>query len=152
MNEAQVSRRNDIELSVPEPFDPDKWEEYEFLFTAPRPLTAVDGGTVNFPMWATIKLPDGTWKKCDQTTISVRQVTSCEFSEPSSPEIDYSEDELVVGMEEYNEYAPQKDAVIEHLKTIGFVLFSEKFSKNPSDADYAFVNVLRTNIINNSLN
>ena len=52
---------------------------------------------------------------------------------------------------EYNEYAPQKDAVIEYLKTIGFVLFSEKFSKNPSDADYCFVNVLRTNIINNSL-
>ena len=53
---------------------------------------------------------------------------------------------------EYNENAPQKDAVIEYLKTIGFVLFSEKFSKNPSDADYCFVNVLRTNIINNSLN
>ena len=29
---------------------------------------------------------------------------------------------------EYNEYAPQKDAVIEYLKTIGFVMFCEDFS------------------------
>ena len=53
---------------------------------------------------------------------------------------------------EYNENAPMKDAVIEYLKTIGFVLFCEKFSKNIGDADYCFINVLRTNVINNSLN
>ena len=53
---------------------------------------------------------------------------------------------------EYNEGAPMKDAVIEYLKTIGFVIFCEKFSKNIADADYFFINVMRTNIINNNLN
>ena len=53
---------------------------------------------------------------------------------------------------EYNDGAPMKDAVIEYLKGIGFILFSEKFSKNIADADYCFVNALRTNIIMNSLN
>ncbi len=53
---------------------------------------------------------------------------------------------------EYNEGAPQKDAVIDYLKSIGYILFCEKFSKNIADADYAFVNVLRTNIISNNLN
>jgi hypothetical protein len=52
---------------------------------------------------------------------------------------------------EYNEKAPHKDVVIEYLKSIGFYLFSEKFSKNVSDADYCFINALRTNVINNSL-
>ena len=53
---------------------------------------------------------------------------------------------------EYNEGAPQKDAVIEYLKSIGFVIFCENFSKNIADSDTCFVNTLRTNIINNSLN
>ncbi len=53
---------------------------------------------------------------------------------------------------EYNESAPQKDVVIDYLKSIGFILFCEKFFKNIADADYCFVNVARTNIINNSLN
>ena len=30
---------------------------------------------------------------------------------------------------EYNEAAPQKDAVIEYLRNIGYILFCEKFSK-----------------------
>ena len=100
-----VGERNDIELPVAEDYDPDGWKEYSFKFSTPRPLTAVDGGTVTFPMWATVKLSDGTWKKCDQTSVTVQQVASCEFSAPSSPEIDYSEDNLVVDKEEYNEYA-----------------------------------------------
>ena len=53
---------------------------------------------------------------------------------------------------EYNDGAPMKDVVIEYLKSIGYVIFCEKFSKNIADADYFFVNTLRTNIINNSLN
>jgi hypothetical protein len=53
---------------------------------------------------------------------------------------------------EYNENAPMKDAVIEYLKTIGFVMFCEDFSKNIADSDSCFINVLRTNFINNSLN
>lgn len=53
---------------------------------------------------------------------------------------------------EYNEFAPQKYAVIEYLKSIGFVLFCENFSRNIADSDSCFVNVARTNIINNSLN
>ena len=53
---------------------------------------------------------------------------------------------------EYNEYAPQKDAVIEYLKTIGFVMFCEDFSKNIADSDSCFVNTRRTNFIFNSLN
>jgi len=53
---------------------------------------------------------------------------------------------------EYNEGAPQKDAVIEYLKSIGYVIFCENFSKNIADSDTCFVNTLRTNIINNSLN
>jgi len=52
---------------------------------------------------------------------------------------------------EYNENAPMKDAVIEYLKSIGFVIFCEKFSKNIADADFCFVNALRTNVINNGL-
>ena len=46
----------------------------------------------------------------------------------------------------------KKDVVIDYLKTIGFVLFCAKLSRNMADADYAFVNVMRTNIINNNLN
>ena len=53
---------------------------------------------------------------------------------------------------EYNEGTPQKETVIEYLKSIGFVIFCESFSKNIADSDTCFVNVLRTNIINNSLN
>ena len=53
---------------------------------------------------------------------------------------------------EYNEGAPQKDAVIEYLKTIGFVMFCEDFSKNIADSDSCFVNTRRTNFIFNSLN
>jgi hypothetical protein len=100
-----LALRNDITLPVVADADLDDWQEYSFKFAAPRPLTAVDGGTVTFPMWATVKLSDGTWKKCDQTTVTVRQVTSCEFSAPSSPEIDYSEPNLVVDKNEYNDYA-----------------------------------------------
>jgi hypothetical protein len=100
------SERNDIKLSIPEDFDPNKWQEYPFNFSTPRPLTAVDGGTVTFPMWATVKLADGTWKKCDQTTVTVRQVTSCEFSAPSSPEIDYIEPNIEIEAQDYAEFAP----------------------------------------------
>ena len=52
---------------------------------------------------------------------------------------------------EYNEGAPQKEAVIEYLKSIGYVMFCENFSKNIADSDSCFVNVLRTNVIRNSL-
>ena len=37
---------------------------------------------------------------------------------------------------EYNEGAPQKDAVIDYLKNIGYILFCEIFFKNVGDADY----------------
>ena len=53
---------------------------------------------------------------------------------------------------EYNDGAPQKDAVIEYLKNIGFVIFCESFSKNIADSDTCFVNVARTNLIYNTLN
>ena len=61
---------------------------------------------------------------------------------------------LILELQEivYNKGAPLKDEVIEYLKTVGFVLFCEKFSKNIADADYCFVNALRTNVVMNSLN
>lgn len=52
---------------------------------------------------------------------------------------------------EYNKGAPLKHEVIEYLKSIGFVMFCEDFSKNIADSDSMFINVLRTNVISNSL-
>ena len=52
---------------------------------------------------------------------------------------------------EYNRGAPLKHEVIEYLKSIGFVMFCEDFSKNIADSDSCFINVLRTNVISNSL-
>ena len=61
---------------------------------------------------------------------------------------------LIVELQEieYNRGGPLKDEVIDYLKSIGYMLFSEKFSKNIADAVYAFVNTYRTNYILNSLN
>ncbi len=53
---------------------------------------------------------------------------------------------------EYNEGCPQKSAVIEYLKNIGYIMFRENFSVNIADADSCFINTARTNFVLNSLN
>lgn len=102
------NRKNEfsIKLDDSKPVELGHWRSYEFEFDTPRPLTAVDGGIVNFPMWASIQLTDGSWKRCKQTVVQVRQVTSCEFSAPSSPEINLTDDKLELSDEEYPELAP----------------------------------------------
>ena len=58
---------------------------------------------------------------------------------------------LELQTKEYNKGAPLKHEVIEYLKSIGFVMFCEDFSKNIADSDSCFINALRTNVISNSL-
>ena len=58
---------------------------------------------------------------------------------------------LELQTKEYNKGAPLKNEVIEYLKSIGFVMFCEDFSKNVADADSIFINALRTNVISNNL-
>ena len=48
---------------------------------------------------------------------------------------------------EYNEGAPLKDVVIEYLKTIGYTLSCDEFSKNIADSDSFFINTNKTNLI-----
>ena len=61
---------------------------------------------------------------------------------------------LIVELQEieYNRGGALKLEVIDYLKSIGYMLFSENFSKNIDDSDSCFVNTLRTNYILNSLN
>ena len=97
--------RNDIILDDPPIDQRDNWREYNIKFTTPRPLSAVDGGTVTFPMWSSIKLSDGSWKGCSVGSVKISQVTSCEFLAPSSPEIDNSQPNLEISESEYNSFA-----------------------------------------------
>ena len=48
---------------------------------------------------------------------------------------------------EYNRGAALAPFVIEYLQKIGYMLFKEKFSQNVADADYLFVNTMRSNNI-----
>lgn len=41
---------------------------------------------------------------------------------------------------DYNINAPKSQEVIEYLKSINYICIAPKFSSNPSDADYAFIN------------
>lgn len=61
---------------------------------------------------------------------------------------------LIVELQEieYNKGGALKHEVIDYLKSIGYMLFSENFSKNIADSDSCFVNTLRTNYVLNSLN
>ena len=42
---------------------------------------------------------------------------------------------------EYNLGAPKQHEIIDYLKTIGYYVFAPKFSSNPMDSDWAFVNI-----------
>jgi hypothetical protein len=101
-----LSEKNDINLEDPERVYQNGDKEWSFSFTTPRPLTAVDAqGTITFPMWATIQLPDGSWKACSPGNVRVRQVTSCEFLAPSSPHIDNGQAQLNLTAEDYSNFA-----------------------------------------------
>ena len=41
----------------------------------------------------------------------------------------------------YNLGAPKQHEIIDYLKTIGYYVFAPKFSSNPMDSDWAFVNI-----------
>ena len=53
---------------------------------------------------------------------------------------------LIVELQEieYNEKAALAPTVIEYLKSLGWLMLAEKFSRNPADADYFFVNPSNT--------
>ncbi len=100
------TEKNDITLVDPDRVTSDNWKEWDFSFMTPRPLTAVDGlATVTFPMWATVKLSDGSWKVCQQTSVKVRQVTSCDFDAPNGSEIDNGASNMVLTAQQYTDHA-----------------------------------------------
>ena len=55
---------------------------------------------------------------------------------------------LIVELQEtqYNERAVLAPTVITYLKSSGWLLLAEKFSQNPADADYFFVNLRNTDL------
>lgn len=99
-----VNARNDILLTD---HKADEETTVNFSFVTPSPLTAVDSqAAVVYPVWATLQLQDGTWRRCGTSVnVKVRQVSQCQFYSVDAPAIDNSAPTLDLSTMEYENYA-----------------------------------------------